>query len=300
MQTVLYNWSSMGTENGLFTNALGRLEVAAKMKVAERVTSFERTQNIRIADELAIRNKGVILAYANHTQHLNIQGFARIADVLKGSVNNFYIPTAWTLTHGGQKEEITKFANHLEPLMKRRKIHFLPVARWDDLKKIDKPQRRDVISKSAENKNRLMDVIENGTGAIFAFPEGTTEGGIELEEGKFVGIKEPNNNLMSECVNAAIESGRELVFLPVGMVDFHKIVKPRTEHAEPEVAVEFKNSLIPWKKHQKLAKVIYGEPFLLSEAMQDDSNVPFLDNVNRYLLNEVAGLLPEEIRGEFR
>jgi len=237
--------------------------------------------------------------YSNHTQHVNIVAFRGIYNSLAVRPDNFYIATAYSLDQGDQGKGLADFTNSLKPILENEDVHFIPLARSKDVKKYrderDFESVRKLISETRQNQQRILDTLQNDAGFMF-FPEATTEGGMRDENGNRKGLQEVDNKMFSDLIVEAVRVGRNIAFLPVGIVDANKIIEPRKTEPTARTKFQFIKSKIGFRP-SALASVNIGRVFELQDVNVDISD---FNSVNNFMMRKIAELLPEDMRGFYR
>lgn len=250
--------------------------------------------------------------YSNHNQHLNISGFREVIAGLPVRPENLYVAVAHSLVNEGQDPKIVAFGKSMAPILATDNIHMIPVAREKDLEKLKKEslEKAEVAGRDTfHNLRHLSLTLKEDAGFIF-FPEATTEGAVKVN-GKRSGMIEVTDNLFEWVISNAQRYGRELVFVPVGMVDTNRILEPRTSNAHLRPKLEILKDVV---SHQlgidmgsisKLAKVVVGQPFGVYDIWE--SGVGKLENgkfvfeddsaLNSFMMRQVSVLLRKEDRG---
>lgn len=252
--------------------------------------------------------------YSNHTQHLNIAAFREIVGRLEVRPSDMYVAIAHSLVNEGQDPKIVEFARNLIPVMEQDRIHFIPVAREKDIEKLaeDSPEKATQAGRETIHNLRHLSMTFGEDAGFMFFPEATTEGAVKVA-GKRSGMIEVTDNLFEWIVKSSQRQGRELIFVPIGMVGTNRIIEPRTSNPHLRAKFEIAKDKIG---HQlgvdlgeiaKLAQVVVGEPFGLYEAWEEgfgeykNGRFYFPDGkeLNAYMMKRVAELLPEDARGYY-
>lgn len=274
--------------------------VEEKIDYAQRLQELiDPNNHIERASELIGRGAYPIF-YSNHNQHVNIAGMRNVYNSLSQRPEDLYFAVAYSLLNSGQERSLISFAQGLMPLVEKESVHFVPVGRAKDIAKVRKDEgneaARRVVAVTRSNLDFLYSTLEDDAGFIF-FPETTTQGAVK-HNGTRSGMIRVDNTMFSDFIDRAGETGRELAFIPVGMVDTNKIAEPRTSKPHMRVLFEIgkektRNKLgVKLGGIKPLAKVVVGEPFLWGNQNTDD--------VNGYLMGKVAELLPADARGYYR
>ncbi len=293
----------------------------AVVKFGERVNYGQQMQELvdpfNFLDEVSRRIEAGAypVFFSNHNQHLNIGGFREVITHLSARPENLYVAVAHSLVNEGQDPKIVAFGKSMAPILANDAIHMIPVAREKDLEKLkkDSEEKAEVAARDTfHNLRHLSLTLKEDAGFIF-FPEATTEGAVKVN-GKRSGMIEVTDNLFEWVMSNAQRYGRELVFVPVGMVDTNRILEPRTSNAHVRPKLEILKDRV---SHQlgidmgpisKLAKVVVGQPFDMYDIWE--SGVGKLENgkfvfdddsaLNTYMMRQVAVLLRKEDRGFYK
>lgn len=258
-----------------------------------------------------IRQGDYLLAYSDHTQHLNGFAFRRILHDLEVRPRDFYIVIAASLPTGRQSQDLGSGTRATGELFEQEGIHFLEVARRKDLNMFPKDQRRDVIDTTKRAIEILQESVNPGSDiGVGVFPETTTEGAVLRPKRGFGGqfrkvrngIQEVTSSLLPDIVRSAERVGREVILLPFANNSTYRIVEPRTTNPHLRAKVEIaKHKLTKGKlKPTKLAEVRYGRPYTLTEMKRDGVNLDSNVEVNAFAMLRVAREKPVLERGYYR
>ncbi|MDE2589961.1 MAG: hypothetical protein KGL95_09900, partial [Patescibacteria group bacterium] len=122
-------------------------------------------------------------------------------------------------------------------------------------------------------------------------PEGTVKSSRRDEQGNKFGMQKPPKEFET-AMRLLLRSGREIVFLPVGISGSDSILGP--DSRKPS-AKALRRLATPPPLLRPMAKVTVGEPFVLSRETK-----PKDTDVRDYIMQRIAPLVPEEIRGAYR
>lgn len=242
--------------------------------------------------------------YSNHNQHINIAGMREVYSSLESRPDDLYFIVAYSLVNSGQDKSLIKFAQGLMPMLEEEKVHFVPVARPKDLHKIRQEEgnnsAREALKVTRNNLEFVFSTLKEDAGLIL-FPETTTEGAVK-KKGVRSGMIEVKNTILPDTIEMAGKVKRDLVFVPVGMVNTNRIVEPRKSKPHPGILLRIGKEMVVSRlgvgfgKIKPVAEVRVGEPILWDSV----SNKIPLNEANSYLMGKVAELLPEEARGYYK
>ncbi len=277
-------------------------------KAKEQIDFAERLHEFRDPyDSLNILSERILegdypVIYSNHTQHVNIAAFRGIYNRLPIRPDDLYVATAYSLDQGDQGKSLADFTNSLKPVLESEDVHFIPLARSKDLKKYrsekDVESARRLISETRQSQQRIMDTLQSDAGFMF-FPEATTEGGMKGEDGSRKGLQEVDNKMFSDLIGGAVRAGRNIAFLPAGIVDANRIIEPRKTDPTVRTKFQFVKSKIGLRP-STLAYVNIGKVFQIEDVVSNDIDISDFNSVNDFMMRKVAELLPEDVRGFYR
>lgn len=301
----------MSKENALYHHQIERravvdpFESSNKIKYMDLLTEYVDPSHMLEALSDEVRNGAYPVIYSNHNQHGNVVAFMRIAREMSARPEKFYLPVASSLVTGRQNPDMNKSAKEIEPYLQKAGMFFVPLARPEDVSKYRQdgaPREvvKSLLEQTRQNKDFLLQTVNDPNSGLMMFPEATTKGGDRNESGKRNGMVEVKYSLFPEIIKHANEAGRNVVFLPVGMVDTNRILEPRTSKANPRAVFEIAKHKVAGKmgaRPSKLSKVVIGDIFRNSDIPVDDGDYKYL---NGYFMKKVADLLPEEARGFYK
>jgi hypothetical protein len=236
--------------------------------------------------------------YSNHNQHLNIAGMRKVYQSLSSRPKDLYVAIAYSLVNGGQNAQIINFARGLMPTLGEERTHLVPLARPKDIISLREEQGKEEAKKALRSSvynRQLINKTLNEDAGLILFPEATTEGAVKDKKGKRRGMIKVEGNFVEDFVKEASEIERQLLFVPIGMVDTNRIVEPRTSRPHLRAAFEIGKEKVAdalgvdFGPIKEIASIVVGEPFYPDEI--DNRNFNF------DLMSKVAELLPEEARG---
>lgn len=286
--------------------------VARDLRYAEELTSFVDGDRNLDKFALAIAAGKYPIIVSNHTHHANIAGMNGVVRRLRVKPNDFYLVVAWSLMSGDQEKDrqdkkLQEFAIGMQPVIAKNGItHVVPVMRPKDKKEYYKGREEELARDtrlSVENIRGLLDTVSQDAGAII-FPEGTIEGGRKDENGRRKGLQrvEEGNTLVPQLIIRANRQGREVVVLPVGMVNANNIVEADSPHAtkKAKLALGVQKTLGKVGIKPTVAKVIIGEPFTTSDITNKGISLHDKALVTSEIMLRIAALLPFSARGYLR
>lgn len=286
-------------------------KVARDLRYAEELTWFiDRDHNLdKFALEIAAGKYPIIVS--NHTHHINIAAMNGVVKRLRVKPKDFYLVVALSLLSGDQERDkenkrMREFAIGMQPVIAESGItHVVPVLRPKDRNNFYKDRPEDLerdSRRSVENIKILLDTVSQDQDAgVIIFPEGTIEGGRKDENGRRNGLQRPGegNVLVPQIIARAYRQGREVVILPVGMVNANNIAEADSPHAttRAKLAIGVQATLGRVGIKPKVAKVIIGEPYTTADMIKKGIGLHNKDLVNSEIMVRIAKLLPFNARG---
>lgn len=243
------------------------------------------------------------IIYSNHTHHLNIAAFSRIWDALDVRPQKAYVIVAHSLTAGKQTPDLARRSNAIKKLLASNNLHFLEVARPKDIEEyrqsgVVEEEIKRAQRQSAESMRTVLESISDNEG-LFVFPAGTTEEAVLDKDGVRPGMLEVRTPIMPHVLERAMRKGREVALLPVGNANTFRIAEPRGTSPTISAKLGIGMDMLGFVPN-KLAKVVIGEPYTLSEMATEGTDLRASNEVNDYVMGKVAMLLPPEARGYYK
>lgn len=280
-------------------------KVARNMEFGQRLQKLVDPNNYLdcVSDKIANRDVYPVF-YSNHNQHLNIAGMREVIQNLEFRPQDIYVAIAWSLVNGGQDERIVNFAKGLIPTLENDNIHLVPLARPYDISAMRAERQYDDAKKALRITRANIGMLEQSLGesaGLVVFPEATTAGAVKGKKGVRPGVGRAEGNFIKDIHAKALDLGRTVLHVPIGMEGTNRIVEPRQSNPHLRAKFEIAKQLfvdqlgIDANVIAPLAKIIVGEPFVI-----EDPNVFEVDEYNDYLMAIVASLLKESERGVFR
>lgn len=261
-----------------------------------------REDGVNMLSDLIDQDAFFVVA-SNHTHHGNVAAFERVWKSLPVRPERANIVTAYSLTNGGQKQELIDGAVAIRDLLRPQGLDFVEVVRPKDIEQFRADgATEEEIAEIAKKSKRNFELILNSVGedsGLFIFPAGTTEEAVRDENGLRPGLKPVDNSLMSHVFGRAKRIGREVAVLPMAHVNTFRIVEPRT--TSPSFAAKFGIGMDTlYLPAPKLAQVVIGQPFTLSDMSEAGVNVRDNAAVNDFVMRKIARYMPVEARGHYR
>lgn len=239
--------------------------------------------------------------FSNHNQHLNIAGMHKLIGALPFRPDDMYAVVAWSLLNDGQNAKIVSFAKALVPFLEKDSIHLVPLARPKDIADMrangQKEQARFALHATRQNMELLENSLTKSAGLIL-FPGATTAEAVKDEFGVRPGMGKVEGNFMQDFAIKAKEVGRNVLWVPAGMVDTNRIVEPR--ESNPHLRAKFEIGKDKLFGHfgidviTPIAQIVLGEPFYIENPSAFSGN-----EFNDYVMPKVAELLREKDRGYY-